>query len=163
MKRVVITVILVLPILVGCFFIPFIPEEIPNDQWSNGDFPAVKLRLERAAEKLDAMALELRRRGPELPETYNLIATRGSTTKRRTLFGAHSVGSSEWNTWAFGTHILPSVPHLIYDHENLTARITPQQLGAFLDWVERATIYPQITTNKKQNKAEEPTPNPPSD
>ena len=142
LKRIPVILVIVAALLAAGFLVPIVPVGLPEDQWTETEFPAVKIRLERAAEKLEAMALELRGRGPELPETYNLVATRGSSNRRHSLFGTNTVGSSDWTTWAFGTHILPSVPYLIYDHEAGTATITPSNLEPFLEWVEGASSYP---------------------
>lgn len=153
MKRTLVILVVVAALLVAGFLVPIVPEGLPDDQWTETEFPAVRLRLERAAEKLEAMALELRDRGPELPETYNLVATRGSTNRRHSLFGTNTVGSSRWATWAFGTHLLPSVPYLVYDHENGTAAITPSNLNPFLEWVESASVYPEVNSEIQAEQA----------
>lgn len=128
--------------LVSAFTVPVIPEKLASGVWTEEEFESLKPQIEEAAEKLNQMTFTLTEAGYDPPETFNLVGKSGHTDTRRALMGSWVFGSTRQSTWAFGTWMLPGVPHLEYDREERTVQVTPENVQDFLDWAESATEYP---------------------
>lgn len=141
MKKGTLIALAVLVFLVFGFLAPVVPVGLPPEVWTEEDFRKAKPEIEAAAEKLNDLTHELSTKRL-LPETYNLVVDYGHTTLRRPLLSSRRTGITRTSTAAFGTWMPAGLPHLDYDPKEGTARLTPENAEAFLDWVQQAENYP---------------------
>lgn len=140
MKKGTLIALAVVVFLVFGFLAPVVPVGLPPGVWTEEDFATVKPEIEAAAEKLNDLTHELSAERL-LPETCNLVVDYGHTTLRRPLLSSRRTGITRAHTAAFGTWMPPGLPHLDYDRKAGTARLTPENAEAFLDWVQQAESY----------------------
>jgi hypothetical protein len=144
------------------FFMPIIPERLPQNIWSADAYRRIDPRLKGAADKINQHVLS----GGEFSSpAYNLVIELGSTSYRKSLFGTTRAGYATKETIAYGTFLPAALPFLDYNLADKTAQLTPDNAENFLSWLdsEGAVKILSKESTKKANMPEMATPRKPSD
>lgn len=128
-------------LLAGICFAPIFPVPLPADMWKAEDFPGVKMQIQDVSPHLKDLARQSRAKGGGT--SYNLLAHYGSVNMRQSLIGNVKMGTSHRAAWSFGVGLHPAAPHLIYNHGEETAQVTPETLADFLKWARMVQLDPE--------------------
>jgi len=136
-------ILVLLAILIIIAVIPIFPVSPANPEWSESEFETRKIELERATEKINLWTWELRDHpNYKKVETYNVACRIGKGTIYKSLLG-FELGSHYSSTYAFGTWVIPTVPHLEYSTDS-TAFLDPEDFEAFVTWVNKKNNYESL-------------------
>jgi hypothetical protein len=158
MKRIATAIVVLLVLAAIGLFAPVVPDEMPDGMWEEQVFMATKLKIEVAAEKLNAFTEQARRDGYELPKTFNIVCDYGFRNGRHAVFGSLTVGEGDTAQYAFGTWAIGVLPFLEYPEKGRHAKLRQEHCEEFLAWIDAVDSYPgELLKQYSPNKAIEAT------
>ena len=142
MKKIAVSVVMVLVLAVIGLFAPIVPDDMPDGMWEETVFMTMKPKLDAATQKLNAFTEQARQDGHNLPKTFNIVCDYGFRNGRHAVLGSASVGESHTAQYALGTWAIGGLPFLDYPEEGRHARLRQEDYEKFVAWVDNHDSYP---------------------